>query len=96
VANRVQRLKRIFCCLKTVGTEIARAKASLIKIIEPHNRPDLIKVEILLTYVNIKKIPWKALPLINFNKLYFFIGVKRLLNFHFRLLWHDSLRAVEK
>jgi hypothetical protein len=96
VANRVQRLKRVFCRLETVGTETARAKASSTGTIEPHDRPDLTKVEILPTYADIRKIPWKALPSINFDKPCFFAGVERLLDFHFRLLRHDSLGAVEK
>lgn len=96
VANRVQSLKRVFCRLETVGTETARAKASLTGTFGPHDRPDLTKVEILPTYADIGKIPWKALPSFNFDKPCFFEGVERLLDFHFHLLRHDSLGIVEK
>jgi hypothetical protein len=96
VANRVQRLKRKFCHLEIVGTEKARVKASLTGTFGQHDRPDLTKLEILPTYADIRKIQREAFPSFNFDKPCFSAGVERLIDFHFRLLRHDSLGTVEK
>jgi hypothetical protein len=86
VMNRLQRLQRTLCRLK------ASADTSFTATLKQHDRLDITKVEILPTYADIRGIAPKAVPSISFA----LAGVERLLDFHFRLLRHDSLGIVEK
>jgi hypothetical protein len=85
VVNRLQILQKRLCCLKS------SAETKFTATLKQHDRLDITKVEILPTYADIGGTALKAVPSVNFT----LAGVERLLDFHFRLLRHDSLGTVE-
>ena len=86
VMNRLQRLQRMLCRLK------ATVNPSFTTTLGQHDRPDITKVEILPTYADIRRTAPKVLPSMKLA----LTGVESLLDFHFRLLRHDSLGTTEK
>jgi hypothetical protein len=85
VMNRLQRLQRTLCRLKS------SADTKFTATLKQHDRLDITKVKILPTYADIGGTALKAVPSISFTPA----GVEGLLDFHFRLLRHDSLGTVE-
>lgn len=85
VVNRLQILQKMLCRLKS------SAETKFTATLKQHDRLDITKVKILPTYADIGGTALKSVPSISST----LEGVERLLDFHFRLLRHDSLGTVE-